>query len=196
MRSILTMLGIIIGVAAVIAMVAWDRAPSTQVAEQIASMGTNMLIVQAGSQNTGGVRGGAGTTTTLTPDDVQAILREAPAVAGRQPRVSTAGVTLVVWQPELDDARRRSGEQDFPEIRNRAVASGAFFTDADVTTAARVAVIGQTVAEPALSGMDPVGQMMRVRNLPFRVVGVLAAKGQSPWGQDQDDTMVYPTPPR
>ena len=189
-RSILTMLGIVIGVAAVIAMVSLGQGAQHQVAEQIASMGTNMLVVQAGSQNTGGVRGGAGTTTTLTPDDVQAILREAPAVAGATPSV-TAGVTLVYGNQNWTTRAEGVGTS-FPEIRSRAVASGAFFTDADVTTAARVAVIGQTVANQLFPGMDPVGQMMRVRNLPFRVVGVLAAKGQSPWGQDQDDTLVVP----
>ena len=189
-RSILTMLGIVIGVAAVIAMVSLGQGAQHQVAEQIASMGTNMLVVQAGSQNTGGVRGGAGTTTTLTPDDVQAILREAPAVAGATPSV-TAGVTLVYGNQNWTTRAEGVGTS-FPEIRSRSVASGAFFTDADVTTAARVAVIGQTVANQLFPGMDPVGQMMRVRNLPFRVVGVLAAKGQSPWGQDQDDTLVVP----
>ncbi len=189
-RSILTMLGIVIGVAAVIAMVSLGQGAQHQVAEQIASMGTNMLVVQAGSQNTGGVRGGAGTTTTLTPDDVQAILREAPAVAGATPSVA-AGVTLVYGNQNWTTRAEGVGTS-FPEIRSRAVASGAFFTDADVTTAARVAVIGQTVANQLFPGMDPVGQMMRVRNLPFRVVGVLAAKGQSPWGQDQDDTLVVP----
>jgi putative ABC transport system permease protein len=189
-RSILTMLGIVIGVAAVIAMVSLGQGAQHQVAEQIASMGTNMLVVQAGSQNSGGVRGGAGTTTTLTPEDVQAILREAPAVAGATPSV-IAGVTLVFGNQNWTTRAEGVGTS-FPEIRSREVASGAFFTDADVTTSARVAVIGQTVANQLFPGTDPVGQMMRVRNLPFRVVGVLAAKGQSPWGQDQDDTVVVP----
>ncbi len=189
-RSILTMLGIVIGVAAVIAMVSLGQGAQHQVAEQIASMGTNMLVVQAGSQNMGGVRGGAGTTTTLTPEDVEAILREAPAVAGATPSV-TAGVSLVSGNQNWTTRAEGVGTS-FPEIRSREVASGAFFTDADVATAARVAVIGQTVATQLFPGMDPVGQMMRVRNLPFRVIGVLAAKGQSPWGQDQDDTVVVP----
>ena len=189
-RSILTMLGIVIGVAAVIAMVSLGQGAQHQVAEQIASMGTNMLVVQAGSQNMGGVRGGAGTTTTLTPGDVEAILREAPAVAGATPSV-TASVSLVSGNQNWTTRAEGVGTS-YPEIRSREVASGAFFTDADVATAARVAVIGQTVATQLFPGMDPVGQMMRVRNLPFRVIGVLAAKGQSPWGQDQDDTVVVP----
>ncbi len=189
-RSALTMLGIVIGVAAVIAMVSLGQGAQQQVAEQIASMGTNMLVVQAGSQNAGGVRGGAGTTTTLTADDVQAILREAPDVAAASPSV-TAGVSLVYGNQNWTTRAEGAGTS-YPEIRSRAVASGAFFTDADVASAARVAVIGQTVANQLFPGMDPVGQMMRVRNLPFRVIGVLAAKGQSPWGQDQDDTLVIP----
>ncbi len=189
-RSILTMLGIVIGVAAVIAMVSLGQGAQEQVAQQIASMGTNLLVVQAGSQNTGGVRGGAGTTTTLTPDDVAAILREAPAVGAATPSVN-ASVTLV-YSNQNWATRAEGAGTNFLDIRSRAVASGSFFTDADVASAARVAVIGQTVANQLFPGMDPVGQMMRVRNLPFRVIGVLAAKGQTTFGQDQDDTLVVP----
>jgi len=189
-RSVLTMLGIVIGVAAVIAMVSLGQGAQEQVAQQIASMGTNLLVVQAGSQNSGGVRGGAGTTTTLTPEDVAAILREAPAVGAATPSVN-ASVTLVYGNQNWATRAEGAGTS-FLEIRSRAVASGSFFTDADVASAARVAVIGQTVANQLFPGMDPVGQMMRVRNLPFRVIGVLEAKGQTSFGQDQDDTLVVP----
>ena len=190
-RSALTMLGIVIGVAAVIAMVSLGQGASQQVQQQIESMGTNMLIVSAGSQNTGGLRGGAGTSTTLTPDDAEAILRDAPAVGRGQPqrgRLGDAGVR----QPELDHACRRRRHVVSRRSAIAACRAGDFFSDADVTSAARVAVIGQTVANQLFPGMDPVGQTLRVRNLPFRVVGVLEAKGQSQWGQDQDDTLLMP----
>src|SRR4051812_36332232 len=138
-RSILTMLGIVIGVGAVIAMVSLGQGAQQQVQQQIASMGTNMLIVSAGSQNTGGLRGGAGTTTTLTPDDVQAILRDAPAVHAASPSVM-ASVTLVFGNQNWT-TRAEGTNTSYSEIRNRGVSSGEFFTDADVTSAARVAVI-------------------------------------------------------
>jgi putative ABC transport system permease protein len=189
-RSALTMLGIVIGVAAVIAMVSLGQGASKQVQQQIESMGTNMLIVSAGSQNTGGLRGGAGTSTTLTPDDAQAILRDAPAAAAVSPSVG-ASVTLVFGNQNWT-TRAEGVATSYPEIRNRGVASGEFFRDSDVTSASRVVVIGQTVADQLFPGMDPVGQTLRVRNLPFRVVGVLEAKGQSQWGQDQDDTLLMP----
>jgi putative ABC transport system permease protein len=189
-RSALTMLGIVIGVAAVIAMVSLGQGAQQQVQQQIASMGTNMLIVSAGSQNSGGLRAGAGTSTTLTPEDVQAILRDDPAVRAASPSVGAA-VTLVFGNQNWT-TRAEGVNTWYPDIRNRGVASGEFFTEADVTTAARVAVIGQTVANQLFGGMDPVGQTIRVRNLPFRVIGVLEAKGQSQFGQDQDDTLVIP----
>ncbi len=189
-RSALTMLGIVIGVAAVIAMVSLGQGAQEQVQEQIASMGTNMLIVSAGSQNSGGLRGGAGTSTTLTPEDVQAVLRDDPSVRAASPSVGV-GVTLVFGNQNWTTRAEGVGTQ-YPDIRNRGVVSGEFFTDADVTTAARVAVIGQTVADQLFPGIDPVGQSLRVRNLPFRVIGVLERKGQTQWGSDQDDTLVIP----
>jgi putative ABC transport system permease protein len=189
-RSALTMLGIVIGVAAVIAMVSLGQGAQQQVQQQIASMGTNMLIVSAGSQNSGGLRSGAGTSTTFTLDDLQAILRDVPAVQAASPS-ATASVTLVFGNQNWT-TRAEGVDTTYPAIRNRGVSSGAFFTDADVSSAARVTVIGQTVANQLFPGMDPVGQTLRVRNLPFRVTGVLEAKGQSQFGQDQDDTLVIP----
>ena len=189
-RSILTMLGIVIGVAAVIAMVSLGQGAQDQVQQQIANMGTNMLIVSAGSQSTGGLRGGAGSITTFVPEDVQAILREAPAVRAASPSV-TASVTLVFGNQNWT-TRAEGVDTQYPDIRNRGVSSGRFFTDADVTGAARVAIVGQTVANQLFPGSDPVGQTLRVRNLPFRVVGVLETRGQSQFGQDQDDTLLMP----
>ena len=189
-RSALTMLGIIIGVASVIAMVSLGQGAQKQVQDQISSMGTNMLIVSAGSQRqSGGVRGGGGTSTTLTPDDAAA-LADLSSVSAVSPAV-TAPVTLVFGNQNWT-TRAEGVAPDYLTIRNRAIASGDLFTETDVRTAARVAVIGQTVADQLFAGADPVGQTIRVRNLPFRVVGVLAAKGQSQWGQDQDDTLLMP----
>ena len=189
-RSLLTMLGIIIGVASVIAMVSLGQGAQQQVQQQIESMGTNMLIISAGSQRTGGVRGGAGTSTTLTPEDLEAILRDAPAVSAISPSVS-ASVTLVFgngnWSTRAEGVAPSS-----LAIRNRAVGLGEMFTEADVRSAARVAVLGETVARELFAGGDPIGQTIRVRNLPFRVIGMLAPKGQSQWGQDQDDTLLIP----
>jgi putative ABC transport system permease protein len=189
-RSALTMLGIIIGVASVIAMVSLGQGAQQQVQQQISGMGANLLVVQSGSLRTGGMRGGAGSATTLTAEDLAAILREVPTVAAGTPSIS-AGVPLVAgnqnWQ-----TRAEGVDVTYPDIRIRSVSQGTFFTDADVRAAARVAVIGTTVANALFPGQDPVGQTMRVRNLTFRVVGVLTAKGQSQMGQDQDDTVLMP----
>ena len=189
-RSALTMLGIIIGVASVIAMVSLGQGAQKQVQQQIESMGTNMLIISAGSQRTGGVRSGAGTSTTLTPEDLAAILRDAPAVTTLSPSVNVP-VTLVFGNGNWS-TRAEGVAPSYPSIRNWTIASGEFFSETDVRTAARVAVIGQTVASQLFGGDEPLGQTIRLRNLPFRVVGVLGAKGQSQFGQDQDDTVFIP----
>jgi putative ABC transport system permease protein len=189
-RSFLTALGIIIGVSSVIAMVSLGQGAQHQVQQQIASMGTNMLIVSAGSQRTGGLQGGSGTGTDLTPEDVEAIVRECPAVRAASPSVN-ASVTLVFGNQNWT-TRSEGVDESYPSIRNWTIASGEFFTAADVRSAARVAVIGKTVADQLFPGMDPVGQMLRLRNLPFRVVGVLQAKGQNQFGQDQDDILFIP----
>ena len=189
-RSALTMLGIIIGVASVIAMVSLGQGAQKLVQDQISSMGTNLLIVQAGSQRSGGMRGGAGTSTTLTPDDLTAILRDVPSIAAGTPSI-TASVPLVAANQNWT-TRAEGVDVGYPSIRVRAVSQGLFFTDADVRSAARVAVIGTTVSNALFPGQDPVGQTMRVRNLTFRVIGVLQSKGQSQMGQDQDDTLLMP----
>jgi putative ABC transport system permease protein len=189
-RSLLTALGIIIGVGSVITMVSLGQGASRQVQTQISSMGTNMLIVSSGSQRTGGVRGGSNTGTTLTVDDVAAIAREVPAVSAASPGV-TAGVTLVFGNQNWTTRAEGVGK-DYPGIRNWTIGAGEFFAERDVRAAARVAVIGNTVAAQLFGGADPVGQTIRIRNLPFRVIGVLAPKGQSQFGQDQDDTLLIP----
>ena len=189
-RTVLTMLGVIIGVASVIAMVSLGLGAQAQVQADIASMGSNILYVWPGSQKTGGFRGGAGTITTLVPEDVEAILNECPAVKRASPSVSTNAA--LVFGNQNWNTRAEGVNSEFPAIRNWAMASGSFFTDTDVRAAARVVVLGKTVADNLFLGADPTGQTIRVRNLPFQVQGVLAPKGQNQWGRDQDDTILIP----
>jgi putative ABC transport system permease protein len=192
MRAALTMLGIIIGVSAVIAMVSIGQGASASVQAQIESIGTNLLFVSAGAQNVGGVRSGTGDsgTNTLTVEDLDAIKREIPSVSMVTPAVN-ARSQLVASNMNWNTSVQGVSEQ-YPDIRKWAVQSGTFFTDADVRTSARVIVIGQTLADNLYPGTDPVGQTIRVMNLPFRVVGVMARKGQDQQGRDQDDIAFAP----
>ena len=192
MRAALTMLGIIIGVSAVVAMVSIGQGAQAAVQAQIDSIGTNLLFVSAGAQNVGGVRSGTGDsgTNTLTVEDLDAIKREVPSVAMVTPSVTTRG-QLVAGNANWNTQIQGVSEQ-FPYIRKWAVGSGEFFSDSDVRTAARVLVIGQTIADNLFAGGDPVGQEIRVQNLSFRVVGVMARKGQDQHGRDQDDIAFTP----
>src|SRR5262252_8400985 len=192
MRSALTMLGIVIGVSAVIAMVSIGQGAQAQVQEQIANVGTNLLFVGAGSQNVGGVRSGPGATNsnTLTVEDIDAIRREIPSVAMASPTVNVRG--QLVFGNQNWNTQVQGVNEQFPQIKKWGVVNGEFFTEADVRTAARVIVLGQTVAESLFPGTDPVGQMVRVRELPFRVIGVMKAKGQDAGGRDQDDVAFAP----
>src|SRR5215813_7784440 len=192
LRSSLTMLGIIIGVGAVIAMVGIGQGASASIQSQIANLGNNMLFVMSGSLNMGGMRGGAGSTNTLTPEDADAIERECPSVKAVSPGVRANGQLVFGNQNWSASSGITGVNEKFPEIRAWPVASGEFFTEGDVRTAARVCVIGKTVADNLFEGVDPVGQTLRIRNLPFRVLGVLGPKGQNQWGQDQDDTVIMP----
>jgi putative ABC transport system permease protein len=192
MRSILTMLGIIIGVGAVIAMVGIGQGASASIQAQIANLGNNLLIIQPGSANTAGIRGGAGSNTTLTADDVDAIARECPSVKAATPTVRANGQLVFGNQNWAPSAGITGVNEKYPEIKSWPISSGEFFTEADVRTGARVAVLGKTVVDNLFSGGDPIGQSLRVRNLPFKVVGVLSVKGQNQFGQDQDDTVLVP----
>src|ERR1041384_7059852 len=192
MRAALTMLGIIIGVSAVVAMVSIGQGAQAAVAAQIDSIGTNLLFVSAGAQNVGGVRSGTGDTgtNTLTVEDLDAIKREVPSVSMVTPAINARSQLVagnMNWNTNVQGV-----SEEYPDIRKWTVASGSFFTDADVRTAARVIVIGQTLADNLFAGMDPVGQDLRVQNLPFRVVGVMARKGQDQGGRDQDDIAFSP----
>src|SRR6185295_3600679 len=192
MRSILTMLGIIIGVAAVIAMVGIGQGASASIQSQIANLGNNMLFVQSGSMNMGGMRGGAGSSNTLIPEDADAIERECPSVRAVSPGVRANGQLVFGNQNWSASSGIQGANEKYPDIRAWPVASGEFFSEGDVRTAARVCVIGKTIADNLFAGGDPVGQTMRIRNLPFRVIGVLSSKGQNQYGQDQDDTVIVP----
>src|ERR1700674_5626343 len=192
MRASLTMLGIIIGVSAVIAMVSIGQGAQASVQAQIASIGTNLLFVSAGAQNVGGVRSGTGDsgTNSLTIDDLEAIRRDVPSVAMITPAVN-ARSQLVSGNMNWNTSVQGVSEQ-YPDVRKWTVQNGTFFTDADVRTASRVVVIGQTIADSLFPGMDPVGQTLRVSTMPFQVVGVMARKGQDQQGRDQDDIAFAP----
>jgi putative ABC transport system permease protein len=192
MRSALTMLGVIIGVAAVIAMVSIGQGAQASVQEQIASVGTNILFIRAGSQNMMGVRTGADDSAlrSLTVEDLDAIRTELPTVAMVSPGVQSRA--QIVFGNQNWNTRIEGVGAQYPEIRKWLVQTGSFFTDSDVRSATRVVVIGQTVADILFPGMDPIGQTIRVRELPFRVIGVMAKRGQDQMGRDQDDVLFAP----
>ena len=190
LRTALTMLGIIIGVGAVIALVSIGQGAQTMIQDQINGMGTNMMFIMPGNVFFGGASLGAGAASTLTEDDVQAMIKEIPTIAAASPIVRASG--QMVFGNQNWFTQIQGSNDKFPQIRNWKVERGEFFADTDVRSADRVIVLGKTVADKLFSGVDPIGQMIRVRNLPFRVVGVLVAKGQSMVGQDQDDTAVVP----
>jgi len=190
MRSFLTMLGIIIGVAAVIAMLAIGQGAEYSVEQQITALGTNVLIVLPGSQNTSGLRGGAGTMTNLTEDDALAIQRECPSVSLLSPGTRSGGQVIagnMNWATGIEGTG-----PDYLEIRKWGIEYGEFYTDQDVKGAAKMCVLGKTVADNLFPESSPVGQNIRIRNVPFKVIGVLTKKGQNAMGQDQDDIILAP----
>ena len=190
MRSALTMLGIIIGVGAVIAMIAVGSGAQKRIAEQIASMGSNLIMIMSGSSTSGGMRFGAGTVPTLTADDAKAIQTEIPGVKYTAPSIN--GVAQVVYGNQNWSTIIIGTTPEVLDIRDWPVAAGRPFTQQDVDGATKVCLLGRTVAENLFGGIDPVGQIVRIKKVPFNVVGVLAAKGQSTWGQDQDDIIFVP----
>lgn len=189
-RSFLTALGIIIGVGAVIAMVSLGQGAQARVEQEIASMGTNILMIRPGSLRSWGVHGGGGTQQSLSAADFEAIAAECPAVALASPTIG-AGAQIVFGNQNWN-TRVEGYNQHFLAIRNWRLEQGEFFTEAHVKSAARVAVLGKTVAERLFPSGDAVGQTIRIRNLPFKVLGVLAPKGENAWGRDQDDTVIVP----
>lgn len=190
MRSALTMLGIIIGVGAVIAMLAVGTGASERISQQIASIGSNLIIILPGSTTSGGMRMGMGSQPTLTRDDAEAILRECSAVKNVAPVLN--GAAQVVFGNQNWSTAVYGTTPSMLAIRDWPLASGRSFTEQDVRSATKVCLLGQTVVQNLFGNMDPVGQVIRIKNVPFTVVGILDAKGQSPQGQDQDDTIYIP----
>jgi putative ABC transport system permease protein len=191
LRSALTMLGIIIGVGAVIAMVAVGAGASARVAEQIQSLGSNLIIVLSGSVNTGGVRIGQGSQLTITEDDSASIAREIASVQVSAP--SVRGTSQVVFG-NLNWATGIQGvTADYFEARDWSVVNGRPIIPEDVDGATKVALLGQTTVQNLFGDdMDPLGQIVRIKKVPFTVIGVLDRKGQNSWGQDQDDVILIP----
>ncbi len=190
LRSALTMLGIVIGVAAVIAMMAVGAGARQRIAEQIRSIGSNVVIILSGSTTSGGIRLGHGTLLTLTEDDAGAISREIAAVEIAAPAMR--GTAQVVFGNQNWSTVIQGATPEYLLVREWALESGRAFTQQDVDGATKVALLGQTVAENLFGESDPVGQIIRIKKVPFTVVGVLARKGQSAWGQDQDDIVIIP----
>ncbi len=190
MRSALTMLGIIIGVGAVIAMIAVGSGAKSVIAERIASMGSNMLIVMSGSSTSGGFRFGSGTVPTLTVEDAKAILSEIRSVKYVAPTLP--GVAQVVYGNQNWSTSIQGTTPEMLDIREWPMTSGRSFTQQDLDGATKVCLLGTTVVENLFGGIDPVGQIVRIKKVPFTVIGVLGQKGQASFGQDQDDTIFVP----
>jgi putative ABC transport system permease protein len=190
MRSLLTMLGIIIGVGSVIAAVSITTGATKQVEDKVASLGQNVVTVFSGNFTSGGMRGGWGSASTLTVEDATAIKNEVANVVAVSPEVRDREQILangLNWNTQVQ------GESpDYPQIRDWEVADGVMFTDSDVRSLAKVAVVGRTVVDQLFANQDPVGQTLIIRNIPFKVVGVLEAKGFNLFGQDQDDVVLIP----
>ena len=189
LRSTLTMLGIIIGVAAVIVMIAVGSGAQARVEEQIRSLGSNLLLILSGATTSGGVRLGFGSNLTLTEDDAAAIAREIPEVLAAP---ALRGSAQIVWGNQNWSTVIFGVTADYLEAREWELAAGRVFDPTDAAGAAKVCLLGATVARQLFGGVDPVGQTIRVRRVPFTVIGVLEAKGQSMMGTDQDDLILMP----
>src|SRR5688572_18872805 len=191
LRTALTALGMIISVAAVIVMVAIGHGARSSIEDRIRSAGTNVVTISAGSNAFGPVRQGSGNTTTLTPDDARAIAREVPGIDYLSPGVNTR--QQVVAEASNWNTQIQGSGADLPAIRAWSLEAGAFFTGQDVERAEKVAVLGSVARDELFgAGADPTGGTIRIGNQPFRVVGVLARKGQAAMGPDQDDTIIVP----
>jgi len=190
MRTLLTMLGIVIGVGAVIIMVAVGQGAQRGIANQINALGTNLLVITAGASNTSGVSQGAQAFNRLTIDDAEKLKREGTLFAGVTPVVMTRVQVLAGgtnWRTTINGV-----STDWQTVRDWQTSSGDFFTETDLRGMRKVALIGQTVADNLFPGVDPVGSQIQIRNEPFDIVGVLAKKGQNAVGQDQDDVVIMP----
>ena len=189
-RSLLTALGIIIGIAAVIAVVAVGQGASVMIRAQINSMGNNLVMVFPSSTRSGGFMAGAGTQQTLKAEDGDAILQESVYVTAVSPMVRS-GVQTMYGENNWATSVQGVGAA-FLSVRSWDIAEGEFFTDSDIRAGARICVLGKTIVDQLFSNENPVGKTIRIRNMPFRVIGVLTPKGTAAWGQDQDDTIRAP----
>lgn len=192
LRSILTMLGIVIGISAVIAMMEIGSGASDQIASKIANMGSDVLMISPVAVYAGGVSSGAGTSVTLTDADVDAIRRDCQSVKAVTPVLSQGGIQVVRgsknWQPN----RIESGTADYLVVQNWQIDEGEAFTKRDVAASATVCLLGKTVVDELFPGENPVGQTVRLKNVIFTVVGTLAEKGTNLMGMDQNDTVIIP----
>ena len=190
MRTLLTMLGIVIGVGAVIVMVAIGHGAQSQIEDQISSLGTNLIIVMPGAFTTGGANQGAGTFNRLTIDDAEKLKREGSSLSAVSPVISTRAQVIGGsgnWRTLINGV-----STDFLTIRDWSVSSGEYFSDTDLRSGRKIAVIGATVASNLFGDVDPVGAQIQIGHVPFTVIGVLAAKGQNAGGVDQDDVILMP----
>src|SRR5712692_9865283 len=190
LRSFLTMLGIIIGVGAVIAMVAIGEGAKKKVQEQIASLGTNLLVILPGTVTLGGARTGAGGRQSLVDRDAKAIMNEIPVVAAASPVLRQT--QQVIGGEQNWSTSVQGVAPEYQQIREWQVEEGRFVNEPDVESAAKIALIGQTVAYNLFGAEDPIDNVIRIKKIPFRIVGVLGAKGQSGMGNDQDDVVMIP----
>jgi len=190
MRSGLTMLGMIIGVGAVIAMLAVGTGARQKISEQISSIGSNLLMVLSGASTAGGIRMGSGTQPTLTLSDADAVEKECPSVQAVAPILG--GTAQIVYGNQNWSTGVTGTSPNMLIVRDWTLSSGRPFSDDDVKSATKVCLIGQTIVDNLFGSIDPIGQVIRIKKIPFTVVGVLEAKGQSPNGQDQDDTIFIP----
>ena len=190
MRSFLTMLGIIIGVGAVITMLAVGTGASEKISQQIASVGSNLIMVVPGSITQGGIRMGSGSHSTLTRDDAEAIEKECSAVSAVAPILNTAAQAVYGNQNWATGIYGTS--PGILEVKDCALVAGRNFTDQDIRSATKVCLLGQTVVDNLFGGIDPIGQIIRIKKVPFTVIGILETKGQSIIGQDQDDVIYIP----
>ena len=190
MRSVLTGLGVIIGIAAVVALVSIGQGVSRKIESQISALGSNLLMILPGSTSMGGVHGGFGSVNTLMPSDAAAIANQIPDALYVSPGVRWVGQT--VYQNQNWATSIMGVGSSFPMIRDWPITEGNFFDKEDVDAAANVCAIGQVVKEQLFGGIDPIGKIIKIKNLPFRVVAVMAAKGTAGFGQDQDDMILAP----
>ena len=190
MRTLLTMLGIIIGVGAVIVMVAVGEGAQSKIREQVEGLGTNLLVITAGSSSSSGASGGAGSANRLRVEDFEKLQREGVVLSGVSPMITTFSQVIGGtgnWRTQINGVA-----SNYTMIRDWPVEDGTFFEEADLRAMRKVAVLGSTVADNLFPGGDAVGQRIQLRNVPFEIIGVLSTKGQTAEGRDQDDVIVAP----